>query len=584
MERRLAAILAADVVGYSRLMEKNEAATYERMRAHRQELFEPEIAQHHGRVFKLTGDGLLAEFASVVEAVECAAALQLGMAKRNSGLSDDQQINLRIGVHVGDVIVEDGDRHGDAVNVAVRLQQVAEPGGVCVSRPVVDHVRQKVALGFDPRGEERLKNITEPMSVYWVRLDHTPATPTPPLPERPSLAVLPFANMSGDPEQQYFSDGITEDIITELSRFRSLFVIARNSSFAFRGKAMKVQDIARELGVAFIVEGSIRRAGDRVRITAQLIDAATSNHLWAERYDREMRDIFAVQDEVARSVASTVSGRVEAAGRDRAVRLSPTALRAYELVLRAKALMSNYTKADNAQALSCAERAAELDPTSARAHAHAAWCHYFNYMAYWVADRENSLAKAYALAQRAVILDETDSFAHAIMGAIHWFRRESDEARSETEKAILLNPNDPEARRYYGDLLAATGEPEAAIEQIELAKRLNPFDTRWVPWISGIIHFTARRYDQAIAALRQVRDPINEVRGWLAASYAHAGRLQEARATLEEFLRVAESDMAGFPGRRLKDWEPYWHGAFEYQDQKDFEHLFDALRKAGLTD
>ena len=405
-----------------------------------------------------------------------------------------------------------------------------------------------------------------------------------PLPDKPSVAVLPFENLSGDPEQQYFSDGITEDVIIELSRFRSLFVIARNSSFAFKGRSMKVQDIARELGVAYIVEGSVRRAGDRVRINAQLVDAATGNHLWAERYERDMRDIFALQDEVARSVASTVSGRVEVANRDRVERLSPSALRAYDLILRAKALTLKYTRTDNAQALACAERAVELDSASAPAHAHAAWCHFYNYMASWTADRDSALVKAYGLAQRAVELDETDSFGHVMLGIMHIFRREYEEAQSEIAKAVELNPNDPVARRYYAMYLAATGNAEAGIEQIELGRRLNPFDTRWVPWDKGIVCFTARRYDEAIAALKQARDPINEVRGWLAASYAQAGRLPEARATLAEFLRIAESDMAVFPGRRLMDWEPYWHGAFEYRDRKDFDHLFEALRKAGLEE
>jgi TolB-like protein/DNA-binding SARP family transcriptional activator len=405
-----------------------------------------------------------------------------------------------------------------------------------------------------------------------------------PLPDKPSVAVLPFENLSGDPEQQYFSDGITEDIIIELSRFRSLFVIARNSSFVFNGKSIRVQEIARELGVAYIVEGSVRRADDQVRITAQLIDGASGNHLWAERYDRDMRGIFALQDEVARAVASTVSGRVEAAGRDRAVRLSTSALQAYDLILRAKALMSRYTRANSAPALACAERAVELDPTSARARAHAAWCHFYNYMAWWTADRTSSFAKAYELAQQAVVLDGTDSFARCILGLIHLMRREYGEARSELEQSIDLNRNDPEARHYYADFLTATGQPDAAIEQIDLGKRLNPFDTRWVPWIRGVACFTAHRYDEAIESLRQARDPINEARGWLAASYAQAGRLQEGRATLEEFLRVAETDMAIFPGRKLKDWEPYWHGALEYRDQKDFDHLFDALRKAGLEE
>jgi adenylate cyclase len=405
-----------------------------------------------------------------------------------------------------------------------------------------------------------------------------------PLPDKPSIAVLPFINTSRDSEQDHLAEGLTDGLITELSKVSGVFVIGRHSVFALGDTAKNIPKVAAELGVHFVLEGTLQQSDSRLRINVNLIDALTGLSLWAERYDRELRDVFALQDEVARAVASTISGRVDAVGRDRAVRLSPTELRAYDLVLRAKALTSKYTRADNEQALACAERAVELDSTSARAHAHAAWCYFFNYMACWVADTKNALAKAYELAQRAVMLDETDSFAHCILGAVHWFRREYDEAQSEIERAIDLNPNDPEARRYYGNLLAATGNPDAGIEQIDLGKRLNPFDTRWVPWIRGIACFTARRYDEAIATLRQARDPINEVRGWLAASYAHAGRLQEARATLDEFLRTAESDMVAFPGHRLKDWESYWHGAFEYRDQKDFDHLFDALRKAGLPE
>jgi TolB-like protein/DNA-binding SARP family transcriptional activator len=405
-----------------------------------------------------------------------------------------------------------------------------------------------------------------------------------PLPDKPSIAVLPFENLSNDPEQQYFSDGITKDIITELSRFRSLFVIAYHSSFAFKGKAVRVQDVGRELGVAYVVEGSVRRAADRVRISAQLVDAATGSHLWAERYDRDVLDIFAVQDEVARSVASTVSGRIEVAGRDSIERLSPTALRAYDLVLRAKSLMLKYNRADTQQALACAERAMQLDPTSAAAHAHAAWCHFYNYMAFWTADPGDSLAKAYDVGQRAIALDETESFAHAIMGSVQWFRRNFDQARAEFLEGIERNPNDFLAQRFYGMFLAATGNPEAGIKQIHLAKRLSPFDTKWVPWNTGIACFTARRYEEAITSLKQVRNPINEVHAWLACSFAQAGRLDEAKATLDQFMRVARSDMAVFPGSTLKDWEPYWHAMFEYQYQKDFDHLYEALRKAGMTD
>jgi len=469
------------------------------------------------------------------------------------------------------------------------MQLHAERGEAAQALKLYEALRERLQLELGAKPEPETMRLYEAIREHRATLPPSSApernTITPlPLPDKPSVAVLPFENLGGDPDQQYFSDGITEDIIIDLSRFRSLFVIARNSSFAFKGRSIKVQDIARELGVAYVVEGSVRRAGDRVRINAQLIDAGTGNHLWAERYERDMRDIFALQDEVARSVASIVSGRVEVANRDRVERLSPTALRAYDLILRAKALTLKYTRADNAQALACAERAVELDPTSAAAHAHAAWCQFYNYMASWVADRDGALAKAYALAQRAVELDETDSFTHVMLGIMHIFRREYEEARSAITKAVELNPNDPVARRYYAMFLAATGNAEAGIEQIELGRRLNPFDTRWVPWDKGIVCFTARRYEEAIAALRQSRDPINEVRGWLAASYAHAGRQQEARATLTEFLRIAESDMAVFPGRRLKDWESYWHGAFEYRDQKDFDHLFDALRKAGLKE
>jgi TolB-like protein/Flp pilus assembly protein TadD len=455
-----------------------------------------------------------------------------------------------------------------------------------------DHVRDELGLPPEPETTRLYESIRQqrllamPVAAAAVST-HAPAANAGagmPLPDKPSIAVLPFENLSGDPEQQYFSDGITEDIITDLSRFRSLFVIARQSSFAFKGLPIKVQEIGRELGVGYIVEGSVRRVADRVRVSAQLVDAASGSHLWVERYDRELSDIFAVQDEIARSVAAAVSGRIEVASRDRVRRLSPTELKAYDLVLRAKALTMNYTRADNAEARVCAERAIELDPSSARALTHSAWCHFYDHMACWTADIDASLARSFDLAQRAVLLDETDSFAHTIVGIVHWFRREFDQARVEILAGVTLNPNDFLARRYHGMFLAATGRAESGIEQIELGRRLNPFDTRWVPWDLGIVCFTAHRYEEAIAALKQARKPINEVRGWLAASYAQAGRSREACETLEEFLRIAETDMAIFPGRKLKDWERYWHGAFEYQEQKDFDHLFDALRKAGLPD
>lgn len=590
MERRLAAILVADVAGYTRLMGLDEAGTLRRLTELRQRVLEPLIADHHGRVVKLVGDGLLVEFASVVDALACAVDWQNAVGERESQSEEGNELMFRIGINLGDIIVEGDDIHGNGVNIATRLEGIAEPGKIFLSGDAYRQVRGKTEAEFEDLGVRKLKNVAEPVQIYRVSVRPVDASASflsigsGSKSEQPSIAVVSFSNLSEDQRQQYFSDGITEDIITELSRFHSLLVVTRISSLVLKNKSMSARDLAQELGVAYLVEGSVRRAGDQVRITAQLINAATGLHLWGERYDREVRDVFAVQDEVARSITSAICGKVEAVGRERAERVSLTVLRAYDLILRAKALASKYTRVDNQQALSCSERARKLDPTSARAHAQSAWCHFFNYMACWVSHRDAALDQAYELAQRAVLLDETDSFPHTILGAVHWFRREYEDARSEHETAISLNPNSPEARRYYGGLLASTGEPDAALEQIELAKQLNPFDTQWVPWIQGIIWFTARRYDKAIASLKRARDPINEVRGWLAASYAQAGRDEEARKTLEEFLREAEADMAVFPGQRLDAWKPYWHGAFEYRDQEDWDHLFDALRKAGLQD
>ncbi len=585
MQRKLAAILAADVVGYSRLMETDEAGTLAALKSRRKTVLEPLVARHRGRVFKVTGDGVLVEFASAVSAVECAVELQKGMAAANGDQPDDRHIVLRIGINLGDVMIEGSDLYGDGVNIAARLEAIAEPGGVLVSGTAYDHLKNKIRVGFDDLGRQSLKNIAEPVRTYRVlgAAHGAPAAHRAAI-DRPSIAVLPFTNMSGDPEQEYFSDGITEDIITELSHFRDLNVIARNSSFQYRGKDVDVKRIGRDLGVQYIVEGSVRRVDDRVRITAQLVDTVDDSHLWAERYDRDARDILALQEEVAHAVAATVGGRVEAAGRARSERLSPDALKAYDLVLRAQALALRYSRADNAQGRLFAERAIELDPVNARAHAWLAMCRFYEYMAFWTDAREESLRRAYELAQRAVLLDESDSFACTILGFVQLARRNFDEAQSELEKAINLNPNDSVARGIYALVLSATGRPDAAIEQFELARQQNPFDLSWTPWIKGIAYFTARRYDEAIATLKQVRAPIPEVRGWLAASYAHAGRLADAQATLQEFLAFAERDMAHFPGRRLRDWESYWHGAIEYRDQRDFDHLFEALGKAGLPE
>jgi adenylate cyclase len=332
LERRLAAILAADVVGYSRLMSEDETGTLERLKSLRKELVQPKIKERKGRIVKLMGDGLLAEFPSVVEAVQCAIDIQQSMIGREADLPDERRISLRIGVNLGDIIVEGSDIYGDGVNVAARLEALADPGGICISGPAFELVDGKLDLTFDDIGEQQVKNIARPVRVYRLALGSQQTSPSKhlaeplPLPDKPSIAVLPFTNMSGDPEQEYFSDGITEDIITELSRFRSLFVIARNSSFHYKGQSPKVQDVGCELGVRYVVEGSVRKAGNRIRVTAQLVEASSGNHLWAERYDRDLEDIFAVQDELVRTITSTVGGRVESAGEIRADRLSESDL------------------------------------------------------------------------------------------------------------------------------------------------------------------------------------------------------------------------------------------------------------------
>ncbi|MGH6928001.1 MAG: BTAD domain-containing putative transcriptional regulator, partial [Dongiaceae bacterium] len=403
-----------------------------------------------------------------------------------------------------------------------------------------------------------------------------------PTADKPSIAVLPFLNLSGEPEQQYFSDGITEDIITELSRFRTLFVIARNSSFRYRGGDLDVIRTGRELGVRYLAEGSVRRIGDRVRISAQLIDAQSGSHLWAEHYDRDGAEILLVQDDIIKAIATTLGYRVEAAGRDRALRLSPEALSAYDLVLRSEALLLRFAKDDNAEARRLAEKAVELDPKSALAHTQLGWTHCMDYIASWVERRAQSLDMAFALAQRAVLLNEADCRARWLLGNVHIYRREFEEARSQLLTAIALNSNDVEARGIYGLYLIAVGEVDAALEQFDIAKRHNPFEFNYLIWYRGIALFTAHRYDEAIATLKQVHNPNNEVRCWLAASYAAAGRSAEARAVLMEFLAVAEREMVRFPGRRLDAWEPYLHGLIEYRDPREFDHLLSALRAAGL--
>jgi len=399
---------------------------------------------------------------------------------------------------------------------------------------------------------------------------------------RPSIAVLPFTNMSGDPAQDYFSDGITEDIITELSYFRQLFVTARNSSFQYRDKAVDIRRVAHELGVQYVVEGSARKAGNRVRVTAQLIDGATGNNVWAERYDRDLHDILTVQSDLAHAIATRVSGRADRHERARAVTLDPTNLRAYDCYLRGVHHWLRLTREDNEKARHELEAAIRLDPTLAEAYAELGQCHAAAYYAWWVKDRAAALTTALNLAKRAVELDEGSSRCRWTLGLAHLFRGDYDLARLHLETGIELNPNDTRLRAIYGAYLVAVGRVDEAIQQYEIAAQLDPRDQYWIPWLRGSALFVARRYAEAIDSFKQMVDPINEVRGWLAASLGHAGRLQEAAAMLDEFLRVAEREMEDFPGQRLKDWESYWQDTTKFQHRADLDHLLDGLHKAGL--
>jgi TolB-like protein/Flp pilus assembly protein TadD len=494
--------------------------------------------------------------------------------------------------------VDDRERAADAARRLLSLDPLSEEAYRTLMRVHADEGQTAQALklydglwdrlhrelGVRPEPEtvalhDQIRRRRSPSPVQNQPPEESAATPTS---SKPSIAVLPFLNLSGDPEEQYFSDGITEDIITELSRFRTLLVIARNSSFRYRGDDQDMRRIGRELGVRYLAEGSVRRVGGRVRISAQLIDAESGNHIWAERYDRDAADLLTVQDDIVRAIATTLGYRVEAAGRERAMRLSPEALSAYDLVLRSEALLLRFTKDDNAEAQRLAEKAIALDARSALAHTQLGWTHCMDYIASWAEPRARSLDTAFALAQRAVLLNEADCRARWLLGNVHIYRREFDEARSQLLTALALNSNDVEARGMYGLYLIAVGEVDAALEQFDIAKRHNPFEFNYLIWYRGIALFTARRYDEAIAVLKQVHNPNSEVRCWLAASYAAAGRVTEARAMLTAFLAGAEREMARFPGRRLDAWEPYLHGLIEYRDPREFDHLLSALRVAGL--
>ena len=579
MERRLAAIFAADVAGYSRLIGADEEGTLERLMAHRRELIDPKIAEHQGRIVKTTGDGVLVEFASPVKAVRCAIEVQHGMVDRNADVPQEQRIEFRIGINLGDVIVEDGDIYGDGVNVAARLEGIAEPGAVYISRAVRDFVNDQTEVALDDLGEKPLKNIAKPVRVFRIAAPDRavaapPAAGSPALPHKPSIAVLPFANMSGDAEQEYFSDGMTEDLITDLSKISALFVIARNSSFAYKGQSVKVQEIGRDLGVRFVLEGSIRKAGNRVRITAQLIDAGSGGHLWAERFDRDLTDIFATQDEVVEKIVRALAVTLTQ-GEERRLRRRGTGnVQAYEFWLRARELLSRSTREGVAQARAMHLRAIELDPHFAAPHAGLALAAISDYVSDWAPDPAQALDESERWARRALELDDQEPVSHMALGNALLWRRDLEGALAEFRRMIALDPNFAQGHTAIGLALMYAGRPAEALESMAIATRLDPHHSSIVLHFLAQAHFSLGQYETAAKQLleRIARTPgTDSSRMLLASCYGHLGRADDAHAAWAELLKVN-------PGFSLTQRER----VLPYKNAADFQRIAEGLAKAGL--
>jgi adenylate cyclase len=554
MERRLSAILAADVVGYSRLIGANESGTLAALKRLRTDFLEPKIAEHQGRIVKLTGDGMLVEFPSVVSAVACAADIQRGMRARNTNVSQDARIEFRIGVNLGDVIVEEGDIFGDGVNVATRLESIAPVGGISVSQSVRDHVGNRLGLTFEDMGEQRLKNIERPIRVYSISL-HTPlseqtdgAASAHPA-EKPSIAVLPFINMSGDPEQEYFSDGITEDIITDLSKVSGLFVVARNTVFTYKGKTVEVPEVAKRLGVNFILEGSVRKAGSRVRVTGQLINGKDGGHVWADRYDRDLTDIFAIQDEITHAIVDQLKVKLLPQEKKNIAQTPTDNVEAYTYYLRGRQFMQRHSKSNYQLARRMFAKAVELDRLYARAYAGIADCDSFLFLHYHL---EASVDSIIAASAKALELDDRLAEAHASRGLALSLAQRYDEATEEFEKAIALDPNSFEAHYFYGRACVMQGKFERAAALFERAAENNPDDFQSVCLLIPTYRSLGRQRDSEHAARRGVeraeRDltahPENARAAYLgAAALADLGEADRAREWASRALATDPDDV-----------------------------------------
>ncbi|MEE8608047.1 MAG: adenylate/guanylate cyclase domain-containing protein [Nitrospiraceae bacterium] len=625
MERRLAAILAADVVGYGRLMGADEAGTLAALKADRNELIDPKAAQYHGRTIKLMGDGALMEFASVVDAVTFSVEVQIAMRERNAEVSEDRRIVYRIGINIGDIIVEGDDIFGDGVNVAARLEGLAESGGICMERNVFNQVKNKLDLGFEHLGEREVKNIAEPVTVYRVVLDdkaaalvtsvvHEATKPVNrrwmvavavvlvaavggmlwwqpwapdvepasvermafPLPEGPSIAVLPFTNMSADPEQEYFAEGMTEDLITDLAKISALFVIDRISAFSYKDKAVNVQQVAEELGVRFVLEGSVQKEGNQVRVTAQLVDAITGYHLWSERYDRRLTALFEVRDDITQNIVDALEITLTEREVTRARRAATTNVKAWELTRRGTRVFRRNTKADNVRARAMAEEAIKLDPNYVVAWNLLAYTHYYDARTGWSEDSAKSLARTEEITEKILALDPQHPDNYHLLLQIHLLKGEQEKAIAVGEEGVALYPNHSINIALLAQALLLSGRPEEALALMHKAMRLSPHYPYYFLNIVGHAHHEMGHYEDAVAALQRSleRNP-NSIYTWtgIAAVYSDAGRESEAQKAAAEILRIN-------PKFSVRTWAKAW----PFKDDAVLEKRLDALRKAGLPE
>ncbi|MBT5457854.1 MAG: adenylate/guanylate cyclase domain-containing protein [Rhodospirillaceae bacterium] len=577
-EHRLAAVLAADMVGFSRLMENDELGTLARLRTHRTELIDPAIERNNGNIIKTTGDGMLVEFQSVADAVRCAIEIQQRMARRNTDVPENQQMQFRIGINLGDIIFQDDDIFGDGVNIAARIEQLADVGGICVTTAVHGQVADRLDVAFEDLGEKTLKNISRGVGVFRVvldappqaisEIDKQPASTRAAL--KPSVAVLPFANMSGDPEQEFFVDGLTEDILTELARRHELFVISRNSTFVYKGQAVNIREVAQKLGAQYVVEGSVRRSADRLRITVQLIDTANDTHIWAEKYDRQLDDIFEIQDEVTSAIVATLPGRVEAAQHDQMARKTPSNLAAYECLLAAKVLHHRSNRVDIQEALKLANRALELDPDYAHAHAWRGCILAQTWVYGWCEDKDATWNNVIAAVEKAFSLDENDADVHRILAAVNISRDDLTKSRYHQERALALNPNYDLVVVQQGELLTWLGNPQEGVEWIRKAMRLNPHHPERFWSHLGKAHFTGQQYAEAIEAFMRISATDHLHHTFLAASY---GWLGDKTAAAAHSARIHELE----PGFDMESFLSTLH----YGKETDLLHIKEGLSKAG---